>query len=113
MIILNKGETNDIYVTVADVATSSSDDFTLNAVNTVSKVSTEITMSRINNDTIRYDQFQIDESEYNMSKGKYDYTITDSSGSVVELGKLEVVGTEVTSSVYNRTDNTVVFYERT
>ena len=90
MILISKDNTNKIYVLVSDVLDDTS--YTLRLRNGTTNKVTEVPITKENVDTIRYDEFSFDESEYNLNTGLYDYQILNNEGDVGSEGKALVTG---------------------
>jgi len=119
MIIINKGELNNVVFTLDEKRTSATSSYFLELFSNGDRTSTLVTLDTdISANTIRYNEFVINETSYNLTPGQYDYFVwetisatisTDYAIGVVESGKCDVKGTQSTISVFTNTDQEYTF----
>jgi hypothetical protein len=110
MITINKGVSNQVIFTLYEKSIGNNPYF-LQLYSNQNKDNTLIVLSGDTSpNTIRWNQFTIDDSLYNLQSGTYDYychqytggTISlSASTNIVESGKCIVEGTGFTQSTYN------------
>jgi len=115
MITLNKNEINEVVLTLNEKAIGLNPYF-LQLYSNQNKNSVLIPLTGdTSTNVIRYNQYAIDESNYNLLIGEYDYyahqytgstIVLSASTNIVESGKCRVVGTGFTTTTYqNNTQN--------
>ena len=118
MITLNKGETNNVILTLNEKSVGSGE-FFLQLYSNQNKDNTLISLTGdTSSNTIRYNHYSIDESPLNLTVGEYDYFVHEYSGGtpsinitegIVESGKCRVVGTGTTVTDFNNTNQEYTF----
>lgn len=132
MILINKGENNLITVTLNEKTTLSSPTYLFKFTNDITKQSVKFIASNISSYTYRYDQFLITETSgaTNLTSGVitlsptgfWSYTIYEQTSttslderlatSIVETGKVNVIGDVTNTPKYDNNPKTYIAYGR-
>lgn len=119
MIIINKGEINNLVFTLDEKRTIATSSYFLELYSNGDKTNTIVTLATdLSAEPIRYNKYAVDENTYNLVPGQYDYYVwetisatisTDYAIGIVESGKCSVRGTQSTPSIFVNTDQEYTF----
>jgi hypothetical protein len=111
MILINKGSKNKLILTLNEKLKQPSNEFHFEFKNDFS--GGVITMSMIDESMYktRYNEFSLEEpNDVEFKIGFYSYSVKDDFNNILEVGKLQVLGTQSSNIYYQQPLNEKVFY---
>ncbi len=107
MVLIIKGQTNQIPVTVSELSTSDSDEFRFVFLGDQKKKTYEVTLTDISEHPDRYNLFELEEGVdvTFRSAGDYEYRVYDSNDVLVEVRKCRVIEATEATRVAHRYPN--------
>jgi len=112
MVLLNRGEIQQMVVTVSEKAALTPTIYTISFTNDITKsVATISPAVDTSIHTDRYNLFEVDTGLFvDMDNGFYTYRITDQAGNLLEIGKMLLAGERATPVQYQDTPSTYKTY---